>query len=281
MHPTTRLNFGAVGALPMISNMHDGDGKLPGVDRGDGPPDEAPQRDRRGYPRTGLELQVHITVVASDGPGDDLEVRGATVDVSRGGCSIVVDRALGDDGRCIVRFPPGDDRVAPDTVEARICGSRRLDDGFLLNLEFDEPLESLRIAAGAAPLANDAAAGRTVLIVDDQTGIRGVLERHLRSHGFTVHTAGDGESAFSAILRQPPDVLLVDLYLPRLNGHDLLRRLREAGIEIELIFTMSGYADTSDAQECLRLGATDHLLKPLDVGNVYRSIMLRLGAGSS
>jgi len=259
----------------MISRMSNGNGHPTDVDRGDDNPDEASHRDRRGYPRTGLELPVHVTVASGGDPGTEIEVRGATMDMSRGGCAVLVDRELGDGGHCIVRFPPGDGRVDPDTVEARICGSRATDDGFLVNLEFDTPLESLRIAAGATPMPNDAAE-RKVLIVDDQAGIRGLLERHLQSHGFAVRTARDGEEAFSMILRDRPDVLLVDLYLPRLNGHDLLRRLHEADIRVDLIFTMSGYADTTDAQECLRLGATDHLLKPLDVGNVYRNIMLRL-----
>lgn len=260
----------------MISRMTTGDGSPTGVDRGDESPDEGPRRDRRGYPRTGLELPVHVTVASSDAPGTDVEVRGVTVDMSRGGCAVVVDRELGDDGRCIARFPPGDGRVQPSTIESRICGSRAVDGGHMVNLEFDAPLEVLRIAAGATPLTTGAASNRKVLIVDDQAGIRGVLERHLRAQGFAVRTARDGEEAFSMILREPPDVLLLDLYLPRLNGHDLLRRLRETDLEVRLIFTMSGYADTTDAQECLRLGATDHLLKPLDVGNVTRSIMLRL-----
>lgn len=256
--------------------MSNENGQPTGIDPGDDNAGEASHRDRRGYPRTGLELPVHVTVASTGEPATEIEVRGATVDMSRGGCAVVVNRELGDGRRCIVRFPPGDGRVDPNTVEARICGSRAVDDGFLVNLEFDTPLQSLRIAAGATPLANDAATQRKVLIVDDQAGIRGLLERHLQSQGFAVRTARDGEEAFSMILRERPDVLLVDLYLPRLNGHDLLRRLQEADIRVNLIFTMSGYADTTDAQECLRLGATDHLLKPLDVGNVYRNIMLRL-----
>ena len=70
--------------------------------------------------------------------------------------------------------------------------------------------------------------------------------------------------------------MLLDLYLPLLNGHDLLIRMHEMGISVDVIFTMSGYADTNDAQECLRLGATDHLLKPIDLDHLHRSILLRV-----
>ena len=93
-----------------------------------------------------------------------------------------------------------------------------------------------------------------------------------------MQTATNGEEAFQAILHDPPDVLLLDLYLPRLNGHDLLRRLNDMEMSVDLIYTMSGYADTVDAQECLRLGAVDHLLKPIDLDRLLRSLRLRLGA---
>ena len=113
---------------------------------------------------------------------------------------------------------------------------------------------------------------------EDKSGIRGLLTRYLGDRGFQVDTAGDGEEAFRKVIEDPPDVMLLDLYLPRLNGHDLLRRMQEMNITIELIFTMSGYAQTSDAKECLRLGAIDHLLKPIDLEHLHRSILLRLGA---
>ena len=88
----------------------------------------------------------------------------------------------------------------------------------------------------------------------------------------------DFYEAFLKVINEPPDVMLLDLYLPRLNGHDLLLRMTDMDIAIELIFTMSGHAHASDAQECLRLGANDHLLKPLNLERLRRSIVLRLGA---
>ncbi len=239
------------------------------------------KQERRSFPRTGLEMPVHLTVI----PGTQADVSisgnitGMTRDVSRGGCALVTDTGIAERTRCIARFPMATGRLEPDTVWGEVRRSTPHDGGVLLGFEFDTPLERLRIAPHAGREEPNMDSPR-VLIVDDQAGIRGLLSRFLGERGFLIESAADGEEAFRMLRLDPPDVLLLDLYLPRLNGHDLLRRMRELDINVGLIFTMSGYADTSDAQECLRLGAVDHLLKPLDPEHLHRSIVLRLGAKS-
>jgi CheY-like chemotaxis protein len=240
-------------------------------------------QERRSFPRTGLELPVHLTIVP-DGRDEQIlagNLNGTTRDMSRGGCAIVTDRELAARTRCIARFPLATGRVDPDTVWAEVRRAERHPDGVLLGLEFDTPLEALRIAPGSAPAAEQPVGPHKILVVDDQPGIRGLLSRYLGERGFEVRTAADGEEAFRMLTQEVPDVMLLDLYLPRLNGHDLLRRLQDVEITVGLIFTMSGYADTTDAQECLRLGASDHLLKPIDVEHLHRIILLRLGAHAS
>ena len=189
----------------------------------------------------------------------------------------MTDVEVAERARCIAHFPLATGRVDPDTVWAEVRRSSRNGDDVLLGLEFDTPLESLHIAPGET-VAQEASAPRKVLVVDDQSGIRGLLSCYLSEQGFEVQSAGDGEEAFRSLLHDPPDIMLLDLYLPRLNGHDLLRRMQEMEISVDLIFTMSGYADTADAHECLRLGAADHLLKPIDLDHLRRSILLRGGA---
>jgi DNA-binding NtrC family response regulator len=160
-------------------------------------------------------------------------------------------------------------------VRAEVRRSSTNGDGVLLGLEFDTPLQSLRIAP-REPVAQEASAPRKILVVDDQSGIRGLLSRYLSEQGLEVRSAADGEEAFRLLLAEFPDIMLLDLYLPRLNGHDLLRRMQEMDISVGLIFTMSGYADAAGAQECLRLGATDHLMKPIDLDRLHRNIQLRV-----
>lgn len=238
-------------------------------------------QERRSFPRTELEVPVHLTVVPDRSTGEVhvASLTGLTRDVSRGGCALFADTEIAERTRCIARFPLATGRIDPDTVWAEVRRLHPQDGGVVLGLEFDTPLDTLRIDPGAATTTEGSTAGpRRVLVVDDKSGIRGLLVRYLGDRGFHVDTARDGEEAFRKVMNDPPDVLLLDLYLPRLNGHDLLRRMREMDISVELIFTMSGYADTSDAQECLRLGATNHLRKPLDLEHLHRSILLRLGA---
>ncbi len=235
-------------------------------------------QERRSFPRTCLEVPVHLTVVPCGRSDTSFSghLAGMTRDVSRGGCAIITDTEVAERARCVARFPLSTGRIQPDTVWAEVRRAIPQDDGVLLGLEFDTPLDALRIAPG--PESEEThREPRTVLVVDDQAGVRGLLARYLGERGFVVECAADGEEAFRMLSQDPPDVLLLDLYLPRLNGHDLLRRMRELEIPVGLIFTMSGYADTSDAKECLRLGAVDHLLKPIDPEHLHRSIVLRLG----
>ena len=234
--------------------------------------------ERRSFPRTGLSLPVNLTVVSTDDPSLELNVNGVTRDVSRGGCAIVIDRDLGERTRCIARFSSTTGRLDPDTMWAEVRRSTSRPAGYVIGLEFETPLDGLRIA----PMTGDEGTATAdhehrILVVDDQDGIRSLLARYLGESGFDVQTAANGEAAFQAILHDPPDVLLLDLYLPRLNGHDLLRRLKDMQMSVDLIYTMSAYADTADAQECLRLGAVDHLLKPIDLDRLLRSLQLRLG----
>ena len=236
--------------------------------------------ERRGFPRTSLSVPVHLTVVADVATVHNGSHSGVTRDVSRGGCAVVVGSPIAPHARCIARFPNDTGRLVPDTVWTSVRRVHEEPGGFLVGLEFDSPLDVLKISdiAGGEPREPEQEAKRRILIVDDQPAIRTLLEKFLESRGFEVSTAADGEQAFQSLIEDPPDVLLLDLYLPRLNGYDLLRRLKDLGVSVRLIYTMSGYADTTDAQECLRLGAADHVLKPLDLEALERGIRLRLGA---
>ena len=237
--------------------------------------------ERRSFPRTGLSLPVNLTVVSTDDPSLELNgsIDGVTRDVSRGGCAIVTDRDLGERTRCIARFSSTTGNLNPDTVWAEVRRSTSQPAGYVIGLEFETPLDGLHIATMTGDASTATADQRhRILVVDDQDGIRTLLARHLDKRGFDVQTAANGEEAFQAILHDPPDALLLDLYLPLLNGHDLLRRLRDMQMSVNLIYTMSAYADTVDAQECLRLGAADHLLKPIDLDYLVRGLKLRLGA---
>ena len=112
-------------------------------------------------------------------------------------------------------------------------------------------------------------------MVDDEPSIRNLLQRFLSRRGFDVEVAANGEEALERTSNHPPDILVMDLYMPKVNGHEVLKRIKENNIDVGVICTISGYASDDDARECLRLGAADHLGKPLDLKQLDWSIRLR------
>ena len=101
-----------------------------------------------------------------------------------------------------------------------------------------------------------------VLVVEDDEDIADVLRRSLRQEGHEVRTAGDGEEALSMAAEFVPDLVILDLGLPRLDGVEVCRKLRAAGDVPILILTAR--SDTGDRVEGLDAGADDYLVKPFE-----------------
>ncbi len=102
-----------------------------------------------------------------------------------------------------------------------------------------------------------------VLVVDDERLIRWSLEQTLEKAGFDVHSADCGEAAIAAAREEAPDLVLLDLKLPDLDGLQVLRRLKEVCADVQVLI-MTAYADVATAVEAMRLGAYDYLAKPID-----------------
>jgi DNA-binding response OmpR family regulator len=101
-----------------------------------------------------------------------------------------------------------------------------------------------------------------VLVVEDDDDIADVLRRSLRQEGHEVRTAGDGEEALTMAAEFVPDLVILDLGLPRLDGVEVCRRLRADGDGPILILTAR--TDTGDRVEGLDAGADDYLVKPFE-----------------
>jgi two-component system, OmpR family, response regulator MprA len=110
-------------------------------------------------------------------------------------------------------------------------------------------------------LENESATGR-VLVVEDDQEIADVLRRTLRQEGHEVRSAGDGEQALTAAAEFMPDVVILDLGLPKLDGVEVLRRLRADDDVPVLILTAR--SDLDDRVEGLDTGADDYLVKPFE-----------------
>src|SRR5215470_2004050 len=104
------------------------------------------------------------------------------------------------------------------------------------------------------------------LAVDDDPNFLSALAELIEGQGFTTNTASNLRDARAQVSHRTPDVALVDLYLPDGNGIDLLKDL-EVGTSTEVVL-MTGHADVESAVQALRLGASDYLTKPLDIGRL-------------
>jgi len=103
-----------------------------------------------------------------------------------------------------------------------------------------------------------------VLIADDEEPARFGMRRALSQSGFVFLEAEDGHQALEAIRVHRPDLVFLDLNMPRLDGRSLLRELAGNSRETEII-VVTANSSITDAVECIRLGATDFITKPFEV----------------
>lgn len=105
---------------------------------------------------------------------------------------------------------------------------------------------------------------RRVLIADDEANMRWVLERALSKAGYEVETAEDGQLALDRALTERPDLVLLDLKMPKMDGLNVLRTLKEHYPDL-LIVMMTAHGSTATAVEAMKAGAHDYLMKPFDI----------------
>ena len=107
--------------------------------------------------------------------------------------------------------------------------------------------------------------GSDVLIVDDNKTNCEVLERRLSQNGLSCRVALDGTSAIKEVETKTPDLILLDVMLPDINGLELLKRFRKDNERDELpIIMVSAFNDVDSTAKCIKLGASDYLPKPLN-----------------
>jgi DNA-binding response OmpR family regulator len=103
----------------------------------------------------------------------------------------------------------------------------------------------------------------TILVVDDEPTIVQVICERLEREGFAVRTAGHGEAALEAVRERSPDLIVLDLMLPGMDGFDVLRTLRQGGHDVPVI-VLTARDDDVDVVVGLELGADDYVLKPFN-----------------
>jgi two-component system alkaline phosphatase synthesis response regulator PhoP len=125
---------------------------------------------------------------------------------------------------------------------------------------------------------------KSVLVVDDEPKITQVVADYLRTAGFSVTTAADGRAAVTAARARPPDLVVLDLGLPGMDGLDVARELRRSSATPIIMLTARG--EEADRVAGLELGADDYIVKPFSPRELLarvRAVLRRVEgpAGSS
>jgi two-component system nitrogen regulation response regulator NtrX len=105
---------------------------------------------------------------------------------------------------------------------------------------------------------------RTILIIDDEAGIRQTLSGALEDEGFEVFTAANATLGLEAVKKQSPDVTLLDIWMPGMDGLAALAELKQQGNEMPVIM-MSGHGNIETAVKATKLGAFDFIEKPIEL----------------
>jgi len=121
--------------------------------------------------------------------------------------------------------------------------------------------------------------GPHILVVDDEADIRGLLKEILSEEGYEVDVAANAVQARASRARQSPDLVLLDIWMPDVDGISLLREWSASTTDGCPVVMMSGHGTVETAVEATRLGAFDFVEKPLSLAKLLRTVERALDAG--
>jgi DNA-binding response OmpR family regulator len=123
---------------------------------------------------------------------------------------------------------------------------------------------------------------RKILIVEDNLGLLRGLKDQFQAQGYQVRTADDGRKGLEAMFRDPPDLVLLDLMLPRVDGYDICRAARSRQLDMPILM-LSARDGEEDVIRGLELGADDYVTKPFSIKElmVRAKTLTRKGARTS
>ena len=110
-----------------------------------------------------------------------------------------------------------------------------------------------------------------ILIVDDQFGIRILLNEVLQKEGYQTYQAANGVQALDIVKKHPPDLVLLDMKIPGMDGIEILKRMKVIEPDIRVII-MTAYGELDMIQEAMDLGALTHFAKPFDIDDIREAV---------
>jgi signal transduction histidine kinase/CheY-like chemotaxis protein len=181
----------------------------------------------------------------------DMFMQETTIDRSEGGMGVGLTLV-----RKLVHLQRG-------TVRAYSRG-RGTGSEFVVRLPLWDAQPAVTPAAAPAETKSERPEARRILVIEDNPDIRDLLRLKLRQLGHKVEAAEDGLKGLDKLLATPPDVALVDIGLPGMDGYEIARRVRAAmGTNVYLI-ALTGYGQAEDKKQALAAGFNVHLTKPAD-----------------
>jgi len=119
-----------------------------------------------------------------------------------------------------------------------------------------------------------------VLVVDDQNGIRVLLAEVLGNEGYLTLQASNGKTALEIVKNEAPDLVLLDMKIPGMDGLDILKHIRQINPHIKVIM-MTAYGELDMIKEAMELGALMHFTKPFDIDELRQAVNRELRPDSS
>ncbi|MCH1626202.1 response regulator [Ferdinandcohnia quinoae] len=110
-----------------------------------------------------------------------------------------------------------------------------------------------------------------ILIVDDQYGIRILLNEVFQKEGYKTFQAANGVQAIDIVNKHSPDLVLLDMKIPGMDGIEILKRLKKIDKNIQVII-MTAYGELDMIQEAKELGAITHFAKPFDIDEIREAV---------
>lgn len=114
-----------------------------------------------------------------------------------------------------------------------------------------------------------------VLIVDDQNGIRILLVEVFSSEGYETFQAANGKAALEIVKTHTPDLVLLDMKIPGMDGLEILKHIKQMNPDIKVIM-MTAYGELDMIKEATDLGALMHFTKPFDIDEMRQAVNMQL-----
>lgn len=116
---------------------------------------------------------------------------------------------------------------------------------------------------------------KKVLIVDDQNGIRVLLMEVFSSEGYSTYQASNGKIALSIVREESPDIVLLDMKIPGMDGLEILKQIKKMEPQMKVIM-MTAYGELDMIKEATDLGAIMHFTKPFDIDEMRVAVNMTL-----